>query len=1281
MAGRTPNFGLGYFDFKDSLDSSLSVDLEVDRFSTIDSQLFGLYSIFGNGIVEGLIVSISSDSQNPFSLNVSPGIYFINGKSTQLDFVKNIPEISSNSIFYVYAGFTRTLNSPIVASVFTSNFSSVDSAVRLAQVKTGNSTIASIDLSYRQEISFRQLIIDEIAKHKHRGDPDKIDLLREVKNSLPGARISDLNTAKIKRGVFKKERIPKLDHNDLMNKGFINHAGLETFVRTMPDRNRQLLGEVAAVNLMRQSFVSVKNDRSIANEMVNSIIVSPGHTDNSIIDIENSTAVINFDSGCITGIPEEVNTISSIKYTTLGALQSYTQINNITFSMGSPIPPVGSGDIYPPPLNDSSSEVEAYITPISSSSNFFGGASGGGDGSGGSGGSGGGGVRFKDSFENANSDGTAYPGLFVETQEIPSSTTFGASPDNTLRTDGIYSVKFRGGKKEKLIFKRSVLINKNWSNYASINIDVRCRSVEHPAVYFYFYNKNEAGQLEQSDTYVLLSQNEITSNGNSSMQDFAEKSFEIASSDRNNVDSIVFEVADVETDFVFNIDDIFVSGLLSGGGSGGGSAIVTQSYNSDGLLVYRYESPNLINLNSISFDTVVPDGTSIEFRWRAGNNVLSIVSEQFSDPVLSEQSILAVGRVFDIQIFFRAKEDTENENIFIDTPVLKGFTLQISSSGEFAGFNVAKVNQWMNGKGDNVKIEPTLFDLGDLTIKTPLEINNFFYATENSVQKSLPNFMSYFGYSGTNLPISPIQALEIDATDGRVGLDTPTSAVRLSNKNMIICDTYNDRVIEIDKSGNLIRGFGSHNVASSASNVGFFPMSAIFNPRTKILQIVFNSDFNVDPNTFELNSIKLYSNNITSSLSALDSVEATGITKKILSIKLSPVKIDFINSTTSDIFVKLTPAGFGQTDGFSNNETFRRLYSLDGLKLFVGDFTYVSNIRHPINAIKSYNNKIWICNSNILFDRIRAGLRNDNDEFFVAKDSQLKFNLVVSVDPSFAFEDYQITFINDQYTAGSSYQPVLITGPIAYTDPVSVATKSRTIAEVTTTPTNQAYVINPEGTTFLFTFKIKVEVRNQQTNQYEEIAQSPFFVQKRITVLENVQAGSDAVPSVPSVILLNPETNQIDFNYGDETSFTFSDYTLGSIQEIDRELILIGGLQRFSSNQSPPVEIDDPDSFKGQAIEKLKDYRGRVGIYDLSTNSFVYSYDSSDGVYVSDVSKINGGELSGSYLIVESSIMSNGGRVIVIDPFNNIIREINTGEYTIINDARLLVNGNFLLST
>ena len=87
-----------------------------------------------------------------------------------------------------------------------------------------------------------------------------------------------------------------------------------------------------------------------------------------------------------------------------------------------------------------------------------------------------------------------------------------------------------------------------------------------------------------------------------------------------------------------------------------------------------------------------------------------------------------------------------------------------------------------------------------------------------------------------------------------------------------------------------------------------------------------------------------------------------------------------------------------------------------------------------------------------------------------------------------------------------------------------------------------------------------------------------------------------------------------------------------------------------------------------------------MGIYDTELNSFVFNYESSDNTYISDTSRISNGSFSGSYLVAESTITANGGRIIVIDRFNNIVREINTGEYTIINDARVLANGNFLLS-
>ena len=1262
MSGKTANFGLGYFDFKDPLDSALSVQVEVHRFLTIDSQLFGLYSIFGKGVVTGLEVIISTDIEIPFALMIKPGVFFLLGRSVELPSVYTIENIPSNSQFYVFVNFTRSLNTLMTPSVSISLYPIMENSVRLAAVVTGSGTISSIDLSFKDEISFRQLIINEIAKHKHRGEPDRIDLSREVKNALPGARISDLDTAKIKKGVFKKERIPKLNHNDLKNKGFISHAGLESFVRTIPDINRQLFGEVASVNLMRQNLFNIKKTPELASEIVNTIAIVPGITNNGLIDFDNSTAIINTNSGCITGEPEEASTRSSIKYETLGALQSYTNKENITFSNPNPIPPSGSGDIIPPPFGDASTDGQARISSIVTSFNFVG---GGGDGT----------VGFRDSFENPNNNNTAFPGLFISTEEIASSTTYSAVPDQTLRTNGIFSVKFRGGKKEKLLFKRSVVINKNWSEYARINIDVRCKSASHSPVYFYFYNKNQAGQLEQSDIYTLLSTDELTSNSDASQQDFITKTFDIIADSRNQVEIIVFEVADVEADFVFNVDNVVVSGFITT--DGGGQSFISQSYFPAGVLLYRYVSSNLINLNSLFYDVTIPDGTSIEFRYRIGNNEISIIQEPFSEPILSEQYIGSVGGVIDIQINFKAKAETDDNGnpFYVETPILKGFVLQISSSGEYAGFNVSTVDQWLNGKGENIKIVGTFGNLGSLTIRTPLEIKNYYYATQSTVQKANSNFVSYFGYSGSFLLLSPNQAIEIAASDGRKGLDTPVSVSRLSNKNLLICDTYNDRVLEVDNLGNLIKGFGSHYAMSTD---GFFPIATIFNPRTGILQILFNTEFDVDPNTFSMSSIRLYSGSISSSLSILDKIEDLGITKRILNIKLSSSKVDFIQGSSSQVFVKLTPSGFNQSSGFTTSETFRRLYSLDGLELFVGDFSYISNIHHPVCASKSYNGNWWIANSTILFDRLRAGLRNDNDEFFVEIGKELKFTLIVDVDDSIRVQDHKITFVND-----STSDPIVavgVVGNIPYTEYVTLATKTKYTAEVKTTPTNPLYVVNPEGSTFIFSFRIKVEVMNDQTEEYQEIQQSPFYIDKRMTVLANVQQNNQLVITVPSLVKLDTSLNTFNFTFGDVNSFAFSDYTLGSVQELDKNLILIGGLQRFSQDQQPPIEPEDPDSFEGQAVSLLAPYRGRMGIYDTELNSFVFNYESSDNTYISDTSRITSGDFAGKYIVAESTITANGGRIIILDQYNNIIREINTGEYTIINDVRVLSNGNFLLS-
>jgi hypothetical protein len=53
MAGATRKYGIAFFDFGDPLNSRINAQLEVDRFVLIDEQLFGLYSIFGDGVISG----------------------------------------------------------------------------------------------------------------------------------------------------------------------------------------------------------------------------------------------------------------------------------------------------------------------------------------------------------------------------------------------------------------------------------------------------------------------------------------------------------------------------------------------------------------------------------------------------------------------------------------------------------------------------------------------------------------------------------------------------------------------------------------------------------------------------------------------------------------------------------------------------------------------------------------------------------------------------------------------------------------------------------------------------------------------------------------------------------------------------------------------------------------------------------------------------------------------------------------------------------------------------
>ena len=70
--GQTKYYSMAFFDFGDNLTTPINVQKEIDRFIVIDKQLFGMYKIFGDGVIEGFNVSDAGFQEaKGISVNIS----------------------------------------------------------------------------------------------------------------------------------------------------------------------------------------------------------------------------------------------------------------------------------------------------------------------------------------------------------------------------------------------------------------------------------------------------------------------------------------------------------------------------------------------------------------------------------------------------------------------------------------------------------------------------------------------------------------------------------------------------------------------------------------------------------------------------------------------------------------------------------------------------------------------------------------------------------------------------------------------------------------------------------------------------------------------------------------------------------------------------------------------------------------------------------------------------------------------------------------------------------
>ena len=482
------------------------------------------------------------------------------------------------------------------------------------------------------------------------------------------------------------------------------------------------------------------------------------------------------------------------------------------------------------------------------------------------------------------------------------------------------------------------------------------------------------------------------------------------------------------------------------------------------------------------------------------------------------------------------------------SPILNSLELRILADADFNGFIIDTKDEWNRGTLENVntsRVSGT--SLYNIVQSVPINVGGRYFSKNSSVSEINDNNIGVYGFSGVSMPVSPNQARSWSQSSSR-GFDTVSSVIRKFNKNFLIADLYNNRVMEIDSSGNLIRGFGS----TYSIDTNFYPLSAVYNSDSQILSLVFTKAAIV----VDITKISFYIGARKVPLSIDDiviTVEKAG--KKILEIQLSDVTANNLTGITSDLSVSFDNGAFTDTininEGMSSSGN--SIFSvLRGIICFVGDFTYIDDIHHPVfmNQVESGN---WIiANSSIFY------------------------------------------------------------------------------GDVDTTKT-------------------------------EDI-------------------------DIPDIIEIDPDNSNDTTNKLNSSDIKFSDFSLGSILEYEAEKFIVAGIsesdnnstgvtsEEFLSQYSEP--ISENIKFRGEAIDALSNYIGKVILLDKANNRVQTFYTTPDKVFPSDISEFENGD----FLVSESSFASTAGRLVRLDSYGNIVFTYLNGTLAVIQDAKVLMNDRIIVS-
>ncbi len=294
--GNTPIYGFGYIE--PNQDLSENIDLDELRFKAIDNQIYNLYQIFKNGILEddpntpSWRIKTFANEFKTTKIQITSGKGHVSYKyattaSSKDVTLPTIPANVSSTRLYVYA--YENSDTSVTGDVdFVASLTQINDTVNyifLGQIDVDViNGLITVDDSGRQDISLFASLSSLLTNHKHVGgsnNPSPVDLSKEVKNLLSSDNIDYIDASKITTGVLDSSRLPEISHDTLQDKGNLTHTELETLLLDIVSEDTTYtLSDLSIANRL-QMLVALKKSGGagmtyIDSSQINTLVYVPG---------------------------------------------------------------------------------------------------------------------------------------------------------------------------------------------------------------------------------------------------------------------------------------------------------------------------------------------------------------------------------------------------------------------------------------------------------------------------------------------------------------------------------------------------------------------------------------------------------------------------------------------------------------------------------------------------------------------------------------------------------------------------------------------------------------------------------------------------------------------------------------------------------------------------------------------------------------------------------------------------------------------------------------------